>query len=60
MPTAPPGELDPNDAGIRVNEALAFYRLGKLAEARDKFREATQLKSDITGQYSSFAKLLGN
>jgi thioredoxin-like negative regulator of GroEL len=53
-------ELDPNDAGIRVNEALAFYRLGKLSEARDKFREATRLKSDITAQYASFAKLLGN
>jgi tetratricopeptide (TPR) repeat protein/sugar lactone lactonase YvrE len=54
------GELDPNDAGIRVNEALAYYRLGKLSEARDKFREATRLKSDITAQYASFAKLLGN
>ena len=53
-------ELDPADAGIRVNEALAFYRLGKLSEARDKFREAAKLKSDITGQYSSFVKLLGN
>jgi Flp pilus assembly protein TadD len=54
------GELDPNDAGIRLNEALAYYRLGKLSEARDKFREATRLKSDITTQYASFAKLLGN
>ena len=53
-------ELDPADAGIRLNAALAFYRLGKLSEARDKFREATRLKSDITVQYGSFAKLLGN
>ena len=53
-------EVDPADAGIRVNAALAYYRLGKLAEARTKFKEATQLNASLATQYGSFAKLLGN
>jgi tetratricopeptide (TPR) repeat protein/DNA-binding beta-propeller fold protein YncE len=53
-------ELDPGDGGIRLNAALAYYRLGKLPEARGKYREATQLKKDIPAQYGAFAKLLGN
>jgi len=53
-------EADPVDGGIRVNAALAYYRLGKLAEARTKFKEATQLNASIATQYGSFAKLLGN
>jgi tetratricopeptide (TPR) repeat protein len=53
-------EVDPADAGIRVNAALAYYRLGKLAEARTKFKEATQLNAGLVKQYSGFAKLLGN
>jgi tetratricopeptide (TPR) repeat protein/DNA-binding beta-propeller fold protein YncE len=53
-------EVDPGDAGIRVNAALAYYRLGKLAEARTKFKEATQLNAGLATQYGSFAKLLGN
>jgi len=52
-------EADPRDGGIRLNAALAYYRLGKLAEARTKFQEATQLKAD-TAQYGAFARLLGN
>ncbi len=53
-------ELDPADGGIRLNSALAYYRLGKLAEARGKYREAAQMKKDIPAQYGAFAKLLGN
>jgi len=53
-------QVDPADGGIRMNAALAYYRLGNLAEARTKFREAVQLKTDLTKQYSSFAQLLGN
>jgi tetratricopeptide (TPR) repeat protein/DNA-binding beta-propeller fold protein YncE len=53
-------DADPRDGGIRLNAALAYYRLGKLAEARTKFREATELHADLAGQYSAFAKLLGN
>jgi len=53
-------EVDPGDGGIRVNAALAYYRLGKLAEARTKFKEATQLNASLATQYGSFAKLLGN
>jgi tetratricopeptide (TPR) repeat protein len=53
-------ELDPRDGGIRLNAALAYYRLGKLSEARGKFSEATQLKKDLSSQYTGFAKLLGN
>jgi tetratricopeptide (TPR) repeat protein len=53
-------EVDPGDGGIRVNAALAYYRLGKLPEARTKFKEATQLNASIATQYGAFAKLLGN
>ena len=53
-------ELEPGDGGIRVNAALAYYRLGKLPEARTKYREATQLKKELATQYGAFAKLLGN
>jgi tetratricopeptide (TPR) repeat protein/DNA-binding beta-propeller fold protein YncE len=53
-------ELDAQDGGIRLNAALAYYRLGKLSEARGKFREATQLKKDLSAQYAGFARLLGN
>ena len=53
-------ELDPVDGGIRLNAALAYYRLGKLPEARSKYREASDLKKDIPAQYGAFAKLLGN
>ncbi len=53
-------EADPKDGGIRLNAALAYYRLGKLSEARVKFKEATQLKGELAGQHAGFAKLLGN
>ena len=53
-------EAAPQDGGIRLNAALAYYRLGKLPEARAKFKEATQLKGDLGAQYAGFAKLLGN
>jgi tetratricopeptide (TPR) repeat protein len=53
-------ELDPQDGGIRLNAALAYYRLGKLAEARGKYREAAQLRKDIPSQYGALARLLGN
>jgi tetratricopeptide (TPR) repeat protein/DNA-binding beta-propeller fold protein YncE len=53
-------ELDPADGGIRLNAALAYYRLGKLPEARGKYREAADLKKDIPARYGAFAKLLGN
>jgi len=53
-------EVDPGDGGIRVNAALAYYRLGKLPEARSKFKEATQLNASLAAQYGAFAKLLGN
>ena len=43
-----------------MNAALAYYRLGKLAEARSKYREATQLRKELATQYRSFAKLLSN
>jgi tetratricopeptide (TPR) repeat protein/DNA-binding beta-propeller fold protein YncE len=51
---------DPADGGIRLNAALAYYRLGKLLEARTKFTQATELRADIVSQYSAFARLLGN
>jgi tetratricopeptide (TPR) repeat protein len=53
-------EVDPADGGIRINAALAYYRLGKLPEARTKFKEATQLNASLATQYGGFAKLLGN
>lgn len=53
-------EVDPGDGGIRINAALAYYRLGKLPEARTKFKEATQLNASLATQYGGFAKLLGN
>jgi hypothetical protein len=43
-----------------MNAALAYYRLGKLAEARHKFIEATELRAELAAQYSAFAKMLGN
>src|SRR4029078_6632939 len=49
-------EAAPQDGGIRLNAALAYYRLGKLPEARAKFKEATQLKGDLGAQYAGFAK----
>jgi tetratricopeptide (TPR) repeat protein/DNA-binding beta-propeller fold protein YncE len=51
---------DPADGGIRLNSALAYYRLGKLAEARAKFAEATGLRAELAAQYGAFGKLLGN
>ena len=51
---------DPADGGIRMNAALAYYRLGKLAEARAKFTEATGLRAELAAQYGAFGKLLGN
>lgn len=53
-------EVDASDGGIRVNVALAYYRLGKLAEAQAKYREATRLQKDLGNQYRSLARLLGN
>lgn len=53
-------ELDPADGGVRLNAALAYYRLGKLAEARSKFREATQLRKELASQYRGFGELLSN
>ena len=53
-------EVDAGDGGIRVNVALAYYRLGKLAEAQAKYREATRLQKDLGNQYRSLARLLGN
>ncbi len=53
-------EVDPGDGGIRINAALAYYRLGKLPEARTKFKEASQLNAGLATQYGGFAKLLGN
>ncbi len=51
---------DPADGGIRMNAALAYYRLGKLVEARTKFTEATELRAELAAQYRVFSKLLGN
>ena len=53
-------ELDSTDGGIRINAALAYYKLGKLAEAQAKYREATRLQQDIANQYRGFAKLLAH
>lgn len=51
-------ELDSTDGGIRINSALAYYKLGKLAEAQAKYREATRLQRDLATRYMGFAKLL--
>jgi Flp pilus assembly protein TadD len=53
-------QVDPKDGGVRMNCALAYYRLGKLSEARDKFREAEKLDTALAGQFGGLAKLLGN
>jgi tetratricopeptide (TPR) repeat protein len=53
-------ELDATDGGIRINAALAYYRLGKLAEAQAKYREATQLQRELATQYAGFARLLAH
>jgi tetratricopeptide (TPR) repeat protein/DNA-binding beta-propeller fold protein YncE len=51
-------ELDSTDGGIRINSALAYYKLGKLAEAQAKYREATRLQQELAARYLGFAKLL--
>jgi tetratricopeptide (TPR) repeat protein len=53
-------ELDSADGGIRINSALAYYKLGKLAEAQAKYREATRLQQELATQYGGFAKLLAH
>jgi tetratricopeptide (TPR) repeat protein len=53
-------ELDSTDGGIRINSALAYYKLGKLAEAQAKYREATRLQQELATQYLGFAKLLAH
>ncbi|MGH8647971.1 MAG: tetratricopeptide repeat protein, partial [Burkholderiales bacterium] len=53
-------ELNPADGGIRINSALAYYKLGKVAEAQAKYREATRLQQELASQYRGFGKLLAH
>jgi tetratricopeptide (TPR) repeat protein/DNA-binding beta-propeller fold protein YncE len=53
-------QSDPRDGGIRMNAALAYYRLGKLSEARAKYSEALALRPELASQYGAFSRLLGN
>ncbi|HEY9051213.1 MAG TPA: tetratricopeptide repeat protein [Gammaproteobacteria bacterium] len=53
-------QLAANDAGVKVNLAMARYQLGELDEARQKFNEAVMINQTITKQYDGLAKLLSN
>jgi tetratricopeptide (TPR) repeat protein len=50
--------LDPSDGGIKLNLALAAYKNGQIAAARDKFKQAAKLNRDIATKYETFSKLL--
>jgi len=53
-------EIDAADGGIHVNAALAYYRLGRLDEARGEFRSGVRLDGGLAARYGGFAKLLGD
>lgn len=50
--------LDPTDGGVKLNLAMAHYKLGRGREASEKFREATMLNRDIAKRYEAFGRLL--
>ncbi|MCW9015152.1 MAG: tetratricopeptide repeat protein [Gammaproteobacteria bacterium] len=51
-------QLAANDPGIKMNLAMSYYQLGQLAEARDKFNEATTISDQLGQQYAGLGKLL--
>lgn len=53
-------KLDPTDGGIKLNLAMAYYKIGKLHEASVKYREATLADKAIAGEYATFSRLLAN
>jgi tetratricopeptide (TPR) repeat protein/DNA-binding beta-propeller fold protein YncE len=50
--------LDPTDGGVKLNMAMAYYKLGRGREASEKYREATVLNRDIATRYEAFGRLL--
>jgi tetratricopeptide (TPR) repeat protein/sugar lactone lactonase YvrE len=52
-------QLDPSDGGIKLNLALAQYRLGRTREATDSFNEAVTLDRALEQKYQALRKLLG-
>jgi len=53
-------QLDSVDGGIKLNMSMALYKLGKLNEARKKFKQAVSLDRAIANSHSAFGKLLSS
>ncbi len=51
-------ELDPEDGGIKINLALAYYKLGNLEEAVAKHDQAVALDRTLEQKYAALATLL--
>ncbi len=52
-------QLDPADARIKLNVAIAHYKASGMEEARKKFAEAAALDAGVASEHAGFAKLLG-
>lgn len=50
--------IDPNDAGIKINLAMAYYRLDRRTEAAEKYQEAVVLDAALAKRYRAFGKLM--
>ncbi len=53
-------KLDPTDGGIKINLAMAYYKIGKIHEASAKYHEATLADKAIAREYATFGQLLAN
>ncbi len=53
-------KLDPTDGGIKLNLAMAYYKLGKIHKASVKYDEATMTDKAIASEYATFGRLLAN
>ncbi|MEM7208339.1 MAG: tetratricopeptide repeat protein [Pseudomonadota bacterium] len=51
-------ELDGNDPNIKINQSMAFYRMGDLDNARKKFDQALAQDAALSERYASLSKLL--
>lgn len=51
-------QLAANDAGVKMNLAMAHYKLGDLQTANGKYKEARRIDDGVNQKYAGFIKLL--
>ncbi|MCW8830207.1 MAG: tetratricopeptide repeat protein, partial [Gammaproteobacteria bacterium] len=51
-------QLASNDAGVKMNLSMAYYKLGDLQMANSKYKEAQRIDDGVSKKYAGFIKLL--